>query len=191
MYRCQNEEYGTVDAYLKEQITKSNQRHWVLIFVVPTLLTALAAWILFGFVFELEVVRGNSMNPGFYDGQLLLASRTVQSPEFGDVVILNNSDSNDYIKRIVGLPGDTLNIDNESGRFIRNGEILDEPYAWGKTLKLQGGIEFPVTLQENEYFVLGDNREHSNDSRYFGSVDIARIKAKITLQSSVKQNETN
>ncbi|MGE5614177.1 MAG: signal peptidase I, partial [Bacillota bacterium] len=78
------------------------------------------------------------------------------------------------VKRVIGVPGDTIDI--RGGKVFRNGEPLDEPYAKGATYKRE--LDFPVTVPEGKYFVLGDNREISKDSRSFGFIDHTQVEGK-------------
>lgn len=115
------------------------------------------------------VVDGSSMTPDFHDGQRLLVSKAVykfHEPERGDVVIFHppGNRRGDYIKRIIGLPGESVEI-KEGIVYIHQeaGNVLplDEPYiAEQARIPFEGGI-----IPENEYFVLGDNRNNSSDSR--------------------------
>jgi len=102
------------------------------------------------------------MEPNFEEGQRLLINKIVyifHQPERGDVIIFQPSNSGaDYIKRIIALPGDTVEI--KGGAVYINGSKLDEPY-----IKDPPNYTFhQKTIPENEYFVLGDNRNNSNDS---------------------------
>jgi signal peptidase I len=117
------------------------------------------------------IVDGPSMQPNFYTGQLIIVSRFVyyfNPPARGDVVVLHDpgDPAEDFIKRVVGLPGETVQL--KGGRVYINGTLLDEPYI----------AEFCNTcpddswkLDEQHYFVLGDNRNHSLDSHRFGPLD--------------------
>jgi len=113
-------------------------------------------------------IEGQSMEPNLHDGEYVLIDKIsylLHSPERGDVVVFTppNNDR-DYIKRIIGLPGDTVEING--GRVFVNGVVLDEPY-------LSGAIHSdmpPHVVEAGRYFVLGDNRNNSSDSRAFGSI---------------------
>lgn len=83
-----------------------------------------------------------------------------------------------YVKRIIGLPGDTVDIKN--GKVLLNGEILDEPYYEGITGMTDALVDYPVTVEEGHVFVMGDNRPNSKDSRSsdLGQVPIKAISGK-------------
>ena len=111
-------------------------------------------------------VIGYSMEPGLQNGQQLLINKVVyyfHEPERGDVITLHppppyNPETTPFIKRIIALPGDTIEIRN--GTVYVNGSKLDEPY-----IKEPPTYSFQLkTIPENEYFVLGDNRNNTNDS---------------------------
>ncbi|MDP2632378.1 MAG: signal peptidase I [Candidatus Curtissbacteria bacterium] len=137
--------------------------------VLQTILISLAIF-LFVYVFLIQPhrVKGESMMPNFYDGELLLTEKVtyrLYKPERGDVIVFRapNSKNVDFIKRVIGLPGEAIRIEN--GSVFINGEKLREPYE----TQLTGGTE-EITLGTEEYFVLGDNRNASSDSRSFGSI---------------------
>ena len=119
------------------------------------------------------------MNPALNDKDSILFFR-IGSPLRGDIIIFHADDryGDDYIKRVVGLPGETVNIDR-NGRVLIDGEILAEPYAPDKAEKANS--QLPITLANDEYFVLGDNRKSSFDSRYFGPIKKDRVIGKAIL----------
>jgi signal peptidase I len=126
------------------------------------------------FLIQPFFVKGMSMEPAFDDGQYLIIdeiSYRFDSPERGEVIVFKypNDPSQYYIKRLIGLPGETVEIVG-GGIIIYNsehleGRALNEHYL-SENLKTIGNIK--LTLKENEYFVLGDNREASSDSRRWG-----------------------
>jgi len=141
-------------------------------------LTGTATFVLFGLVFGIAFVQGGSMRPALREMDFVLFSR-VGEPSRGDAVILRMDGPRriKYVKRIDGLPGDTVDIDGQ-GRVLINGAALDEPYIYTETQR-KTGLAYPLVLGENEYFVLGDDREHSCDSRDFGTVLRKQIKGKV------------
>lgn len=117
------------------------------------------------------------MYPSLHDGDLLIASRIdyrLHPIERGDIVVLEDplDPSRDFIKRVVGLPGDRIRIHDH--RVLVNGALLKEPYLqtpWVETGDWPGpGPNDGSTVPRGSYFVLGDNRDHSSDSRIFSSV---------------------
>lgn len=142
------------------------------------MLVAVVGYLLF---FHLSVVRGSSMMPGILDGDRILVepwSYVLDDVERGDVVVMQYPlDPNvDYIKRIIGLPGDRVSFAH--GRVWVNGEILDEPYV--AHVDFSDYEEFQV--DSGHYFVLGDNRPRSSDSREFGQVPSRYVRGRVDLR---------
>lgn len=112
-------------------------------------------------------VIGSSMEPSLYNGQEIFLNRLVYkvaSPRAGDVVVFlpnGNEKSHYYVKRVVGVPGDKLYI--KSGMLYVNGEVVEEYF--NDRIAEPGILENEVTLGEDEYFVIGDNCNSSEDSR--------------------------
>jgi len=119
-------------------------------------------------------IEGRSMEPNLHSGEYLLvnkmAYRGVGEPERGDIVVFQAwNQEKDFIKRVVGVPGDELQI--RDGCVHINDTCLEEPYLDQATTDAIG----PVRLEEGEYYVLGDNRGNSSDSRAYGPLDQDRI----------------
>lgn len=143
-------------------------------------IAAILAVLLRTFVFEQFVVDGNSMQPTLYDGERVFVSKLVyhfRSPKRGEIIVFRypSDPSRDFIKRVIGLPGDTVRI--ETGKVYVNGVPLDEPYLQVST---QGQYSTGGKVPEGTVFVLGDNRNFSLDSRdpSVGFVRIELIKGK-------------
>lgn len=138
------------------------------------------------FSFFLPVrVQGKSMENTLLNGDLLLMKRSWLVCEYvqGDIVVAAKGSFHNgecIIKRIIAVEGQTVDIDNETGLVYVDGAALDEPYALTPTFE-KGELEFPITVPESCYFVLGDNREESLDSRYsqIGLVHKDEIQGKI------------
>ena len=95
-----------------------------------------------------------------------------KNPHRGQMIIFTppyNTNGEDLIKRVIGMPGDTVDV--HDGSVYINGQRLDERYTFGKTERvIDGSVPMPYRIPDNCYFVMGDNREHSYDSRYWGCV---------------------
>jgi len=143
----------------------------------------LALVVLLGHYFVITIfgVVGSSMEPSLYDGEWVLVNRLIyqiEKPKRGDIVGLKfpGRRQEKYVKRVIGLPGETIEImDNEV--FI-NGQKIKESYLAEETKTFP---EMAKTLSDDEYFVMGDNRERSNDSRIWGTVSSSDIIGKVSF----------
>lgn len=133
-------------------------------------------------VLVLPVIRvtGTSMEPTLSGGQIVLCSK-LRDAGRGDIIAMYYN-KKILLKRVIAVAGDTVSID-ENGAVTVNGEALDEPYLSAQSLG-ECDIEFPCTVRENRWFVMGDNREVSIDSRYsaFGFVPDENILGVVTLR---------
>ena len=127
------------------------------------------------FLVQPFLVSGGSMETTFSDGDYLLIDQLTyrfRDPERGEVVVFRNTDKTYFIKRVIGLPGDTVNITDGKVRVSSSadssGTVLSEDYL-EEGLVTSGTAD--VTLGDDEYFVMGDNRPYSYDSRSWGALD--------------------
>jgi signal peptidase I len=125
------------------------------------------------FIVQPVKVEGTSMLPRLHDGERIFVNKLVYygMPRLqrGDIVVFwyPNDPSKSYIKRVVGLPGETVEV--REGRVMINGKIIEEPYL-DPQLNLSHMNHQPVLVKDHYYFVMGDNRDHSSDSRFWGLV---------------------
>jgi signal peptidase I len=137
--------------------------------IVETIALTLIIFLVIRFAIQSYRVEGVSMQPGLHDNEYVLVNKIAylfHAPERGDVIVFHFplDTSKDFIKRVIGLPGDTITVDSTSVRV--DGVLLNEPYISERANPQ--GQRWTVPL--NSYFVMGDNRPASDDSRDWGYV---------------------
>ncbi len=140
------------------------------------------------FVFQPFLVKGQSMELNFGDGDYLIIdeiSYQFRSPQRGEVVVFKypQNPSLRYIKRVIGLPGETIEIEDDKVIIFISGEsqILDESDYLSRDISTSGSLR--ISLDENEYFVLGDNRPASADSRRWGALPEENIIGRVFFRA--------
>ncbi len=147
------------------------------------------------FLFQPFIVSGESMTPNFQNGNYLIVdeiSYRLSTPQRGDVIVFNAGFIKDpsgkydylgqrFIKRVIGLPGETVDVTNGKVEIIKDGKttVLSEKYL---PANLKTNQDAEVTLKSGQYFVMGDNRTYSYDSRYWGYVPQKDIIGKASLR---------
>ena len=130
------------------------------LFIGGALFIFLLSWYVSAFWYQLMLLQGNSMEPAYHSGQLLLVDKHTKAYQAGDVIAIHKAHIKGLlVKRIAAVPGDTV--------YIHNGIIYinEEPQA-EFLIEYAGIAERPIILEEDCYFVLGDNLQESKDSRY-------------------------
>lgn len=140
-------------------------------------------------------VSGHSMDYTFADGDKVFVSKLSSNYERGDEVVFHANETDDYIKRVIGVPGDTVEYKDDV--LYINGQAVDEPYLAQKKQEAKANGTAPLTpdfnieylsstmsktVPEGTYFVMGDNRQHSTDSRVFGFVKKDAMIGKVSLR---------
>ncbi len=148
--------------------------------IVETLALALLIFLAVHFTVQNYQIDGPSMQNTLQNGQYVLVNKTAyifHAPERGDIIVFHqpNKPDRDLIKRVIGLPGDKITMD--STNVWVNGVELQDPYVFEPGNPNTG----PITVSANNYFVLGDHRKVSEDSRYFGQVPKDDIVGKAVL----------
>ncbi|MCI8318569.1 MAG: signal peptidase I [Lachnospiraceae bacterium] len=152
----------------EEGAKKTDLKKEVLSWIFYILFVIALTYLIITFVGQRTMVDGRSMNATLNDGDNLIVEKLSYrfgDPERFDIIVFppQESPKEHYIKRIIGLPGETVQIDAE-GKIYINGEVLEENYGL-ETIRNAGRAAEPITLGDDEYFVLGDNRNNSKDSR--------------------------
>ena len=135
--------------------------------VIYLAVVVLLAWFIIAFIMQRTSVEGNSMYPTLSDGDQLFIEKVsyrFSDPDRFDIIVFEvpNREGVHYIKRVIGLPGETVQI--KDGVIYINGSPLEENYG-REVMERAGRASQPITLGEDEFFVLGDNRNDSLDSR--------------------------
>lgn len=160
-------------------------------FVLPVLYGILIALVLTQVVFFHAEVPSGSMENTILTGDRIMGSRLVywfQTPTYGEIIIFWSEEYNEFmVKRVIGCPGDLVEI-LEDGVYVNEKRITDD-YTQGITTELYTGVNTWI-VPENSYFVLGDNRENSADSRYWNSTFVPEdeIYARYMFRYSLGKN---
>lgn len=152
-----------------QETKKQNKSSLLWEIIIDILIVAVCVMVIPRYVIQRTIVSGSSMENTLEDGDNLLVDKfsyLMGSPDRFDVVVFypyGEKNGEYFVKRVIGLPGETIQIIGDT--IYINGEVLEENY--GKDpITVQGIAEEPLTLGEDEYFLMGDNREVSYDSRY-------------------------
>jgi signal peptidase I len=183
---------STKQATTTAESSQAAKGRGVLTEVAEVLLLALGLYLVINFAIQTVHVIGSSMFPTVVDQDYLIATKIdyrLHPPSRGDIIIMRDpyDNSRDFIKRVIGVPGDRVLVrDGEvyiSGHRVKetylNSEVWTENADWpiGQTGNPQG-----VLLQNDQYFVMGDNRNHSSDSRVFGPIGRDKIEARAWIR---------
>jgi signal peptidase I len=166
----------------KRRVRRAGLREWALVLVVALSLS----WFLRTFVIQQYYISGPSMKESLYQDERIIVNKLAY--RFGsvhrfDVVVFDrmNQEHDDLVKRVIGLPGDTLEM--RDCVVLVNGEILNEPYLSADDMTNCGVGNVPLfSLAPDTYFVMGDNRSESLDSRAFGAIEKTAIVGRATVR---------
>jgi len=154
----------------QQESKKVNVKKEIISWILTLGVAVIAALLIRTFIFEPIRVDGESMCDTLQDGEIMVVTKPEYlfgDPEFGDVIICKYPGRKEnFVKRVMGVPGDEIMV--VANIVIRNGEVLEEPYLTASRND-NGFTMAPFKLGEGEYFVMGDNRDNSHDSRnYYG-----------------------
>jgi signal peptidase I len=163
----------------KKQTKKKKTTAQLLIgFLIKLAVIALAVWMLFTFVLGLVIHYGNNMHPAIRDGDLIISLR-VQRP-YLNAAVLYEHDGKMCLGRVVGMPGNTVDISDE-GALTVNGTAPAEEVFYPTYRCETSDISYPYTVGEDQVFILNDFRDDTNDSRMFGAVSMKDVKGPVLL----------
>ncbi len=168
----------------EEEVTLTQSCYeWLHTFIIAIALVVL----ILTFVFRLVDVDGESMMDTLRDKDRLIVTNFLYQPENGDIVVISHGQNlnKPIIKRVIATEGQSLKIDFQKGIVSVNGAVIDEPYIKALTTK-QGDAEIPEVIPEGMVFVMGDNRNHSTDSRFstVGLIPVTNIIGKAQFRVS-------
>ncbi len=143
--------------------------------IIPYIVIVLVVVLIRTFIITPVRVDGDSMKNTLKNGDILLLYKLGSINRLDIIVLDEEKDNEKIIKRVIGLPGETVAI--KKGKIYVNDKVIDDEYAYGETSDYD-----KVTLEDDEYFILGDNRLISKDSRYFGPIKKSEIKGKIVFR---------
>ncbi len=183
------EEYMTFDAIeYEEEKPEVKKSAWLKELYEWTQAIAIAivvALIINQFFFAIVQVEGDSMLPTLVNKQRLVITKFLYKPEQHDIVIVKSEALGKHIvKRVIAVPGQEIDIDPQTGDVYVDGVMLDEPYIKDKIHPLRVGSKYnyPFVVPEDTVFVMGDNRNNSQDSRSIGVVKFDEIVGKASLR---------
>lgn len=133
-------------------------------------------WLMFFQIFGIMRCEDSMMEPAFHNGDLVIYDRIQKDYDIEDTIVIKK-DGKLQVMRIIAAQGDKVNMIKEGIKI--NGYLQRQNEMDTKTFPYKEGIKFPITVQKNDFFVLGDNREHSTDSRIYGTVKKAEIKGRV------------
>lgn len=161
---------------IKSKKMKAVNRFYFYEFITKLITIVVIVFLMLQFVFGFKLMPNIDMTPRISAADLLVYYRLDKEPIAGDVIVFKHEEQ-EYVLRVVAKGGDEVNI-SENGLII-NGAIQGASNIFYSTGVYEEGISFPVKLEEDEFFVLGDLREGAMDSRYFGPIKLGDIKGKV------------
>ena len=141
--------------------------------LIPYIIILLVVVLIRSYIVTPVMVSGTSMSPTLKGREIMILNKLDKKYSRFEIVVLK-TDHDDIIKRVIGLPGETISCENN--KIYVNSRKIDDKYGNGTTADFK-----KVTLGKDEYFVLGDNRENSLDSRYYGPFKKEKIKGSTKL----------
>lgn len=168
------------DLPIREDVKKSGLSEEIFDWIESVVFSVFVVVLIFTFLLRPVGVDGDSMVPTLHNEDRLIVTHLFYTPQHGDIVVVNSPGlGKPIVKRVIGLPGDKVNIDFEQHKVYVNDAELAEPYINEPTARKED-TQFPLTVKDGTIFVMGDNRNYSTDSRssLVGLVDMNNIVGK-------------
>ncbi|MBR7164041.1 MAG: signal peptidase I [Clostridia bacterium] len=135
------------------------------------------------FVFAMVQVEGSSMLPTLESKERLVVTKLFYKPKAKDIVVVKSHELGKHIiKRVIAVPGDVIDINGKTGDVSINGKVIDEPYILEKLRSAGNANAYPLTVPEDYVFVMGDNRNNSQDSRNLGLIAYEDVVGRASLR---------
>lgn len=158
---------------LLKKLRKENKKWALRRLILELSCVVLIVYVLFGVLFGISVVNGVSMEPELKNGDIVFFYRMANEYKKNDIILIQDKKGEEIVKRIIATEGDVVDMVEQDGKILVNG-TEEQICTIGRTEKRPDGISFPIEVGKGELFVLGDNREQSQDSRN-ASVGMAKI----------------
>lgn len=174
----QNEETGKAETKEKSKPTPKqvSTKRLALTLLAKIAAVAIGVWLVLFFVVGITIHYGNNMHPAIRDGELVISLK-LQRPYLNSAVLYKH-DKKTCVGRVVGLPGNTIEI-TEQGELRVNGVTAAEDIYYPTFRSENSDIKYPYTVEEGKVFILNDYREDTNDSRTFGTIDISDVEGPV------------
>ena len=167
----------TQDGQQKEVLSAESGYDWVSVMITALLCVA----VVFTLFFRMVSVKGDSMKNTLHNGDRLIMISQFYTIERGDVVVINRDNDDPLIKRVIAVAGDTIKIDDTTGKVMLNGAYIDEPYVNGGVTP-SFGFDDTYTVPDGFVFAMGDNRPDSKDSRMLGAFSLDDVLGKTVFR---------
>ncbi|MFV0394839.1 MAG: signal peptidase I [Coprobacillaceae bacterium] len=152
-----------------EEVIEKQKKNVILEYIKVIVITLVVTYFILFFI-QISQVQGSSMEPTYEEGNIVIVEKVfykMGDPSYNDVIVIDSHVAErNYIKRVIGLAGDHLEI--KDGKLYRNGDLIEEDYIKEPML----GEDMIVDIPEGKVFVMGDNRNRSSDSRELGYFDV-------------------
>ena len=146
-------------------------------FAMQVLIFVLVLYVLFGYIIGLTTMPNADMYPRIDSGDFLMYYRLDKDPQAQDIVVFEKNETR-YVGRVIAVEGDTIEI-TKDGDVIINGYSMSETNIYYETYPLEGFTTYPLTLGQDECFIMADQRQGTEDSRYFGPVKYSELEGTV------------